>query len=623
MKKLSNWLAAAMLGSAFVVAGCADMKQPLAPSDTVEGQTLSRPAPMPSPMQPSEELYLIDNQCGNLSPSGECLFQNGSIIFSVQLNGTAELTELFRLQGQCAFGSTANCSLLFDQAHIGATPDGRRIYVINRRQIGGGNPFGYFDVPTGRFFYEGLVTGIFSPDGVVLAGFGPNGGLWVGNQDDDRIYNINIVTREATNLGRVRKPDNTPLNLVGADLAFDELGRLWIWSNGAAANPGPDIGLWRVDVPFSIPLEAVRIGGPNERFFTGLAFRAAGTGNPVMSGATGNRAVELDRATGALVRQWQFTFNGQPFDHRFGDMATGRLAVPEELWLIDNQCGNLSPSGECLFQNGSILYTIALNGDAQLGQVIQLQGQCAANAPIDCNTHFDQAHIGTRPDNQRVYVINRRRVGDGYPIGYYEVATDRFIYEGLVTGIIAPDGLVLAGFGPDGYIYVGNQNDNRIYRIRLDTRVASSLGMIRRPDGQPLNLVGADLSFDADARLWVWSNGAAANPGPDRGLWHVVSMGGQLQGTRVPNTETIPRFMTGLAFRDAGRGNPVVSNQQDDNVYEVDRLTGAIVRTFRMRIGAVDFDHRFGDMSTGRMALQPFGAQGCSRPWYGTVASGC
>jgi hypothetical protein len=292
-------------------------------------------------------------------------------------------------------------------------------------------------------------------------------------------------------------------------------------------------------------------------------------------------------------------------------------AIAEELYLIDNQCGNVNPSGDCEFQNGSIIYQVTLPqtgpGAAVLTEVVRLEGNCAANASINCSTFFDQSHIGATPGGQRIYAINRRHVTvngvTGNPLGYYEVGAGRFIYAGIVTGIAEDDGVVLAGFGPDGFLYAGNQDDDRIYRINVNTRVATSLGQVVRNDGtnQALNMVGADLSFDASGVLWIWSNGPMAEAGQllNRGLWRVADVNApSLTATRVDNTQaTIPRFMTGLAIRDGGRGDAVLSNQQDNNFYVVNRTTGAVSSIHQMT-GALT-NHRFGDMTTGRLGPPP------------------
>jgi hypothetical protein len=265
----------------------------------------------------------------------------------------------------------------------------------------------------------------------------------------------------------------------------------------------------------------------------------------------------------------------------------------EAIYLINNECLSSEPNLPCVFENGSVIYTVAFTGAAaNLSHLVDLKGACAWNdGGVNCNVEFDQAHIGADPTGERLYVINRRQISGGNPLGYYDVVAGRFIYEGRVPGI--GNGVTLAGFSTDGKMYVGDQNTNRIYRIDVQTKAVEMSWPVLRPDGSGLNLNGADLAFDSNNVLYLWTNAAA-----DRGL-HVVTFGpvnavGTLQGG------TSTTFFTGMAILDAGTGNIVLSNAVDNRIHESDR-DGVMVAHYPMMLNGAPYDHQFGDMSSGRI----------------------
>src|SRR5690606_21000693 len=130
------------------LASCAD--DPMSPIPTAGGPDLQV-----VPVQPAgEEIYLSD-ELEDDDPALQPEF-NGGLLFQVQLDDAtlrANLTLIADLRGACAANlpTGVDCDVAFDKPHIGATPDGARVYVINRfvpnrpqdQGIYSGTPLGY------------------------------------------------------------------------------------------------------------------------------------------------------------------------------------------------------------------------------------------------------------------------------------------------------------------------------------------------------------------------------------------------------------------------------------------------------------------------------------------------
>lgn len=323
MTSISRWYAVATVGAALLLGACGDqLRQPLTPE-------LARFNVGTTSSHLPDELYLIDNICPTTNPLGtECLnFGNGSRLYRVDLTGgNAVMTLLFSALGPCTTNRPdINCTTTFDQAHIGATPDGAQIWLVQQAQPSPGvNPVGIYDVGTGTFSYRGEITGIDQERGLVLAGFSPDGGLFLANQLNETLYRIDAATLTIQQTWQVRIGGGSGpiLDLHGADIAFDAQGRLFAYTNRATATQAR--GLYRIT--FSGADAIATHVGEYGQFYTGLAFRAAGTGNIVLSDANSDMVREVNVQTSALVASYPMT--SALTDHRFGDMTTGRLGPP-------------------------------------------------------------------------------------------------------------------------------------------------------------------------------------------------------------------------------------------------------------------------------------------------------
>jgi hypothetical protein len=299
----------AILGAALALGACSDgmTNNPLAP----------QPASLDfSPMAgTSEQIYLSDTREGG---GGD-----GTRLLKVELDdvsGTAVLTQLIDL-------NTNEYRMLFDRAHIAASPDGKTVYLINRDPISGGNPLGAYDVGTSAFTLLGKVSGLptCSGKGTVLAAFSPSGDLYLANECSSTVYRIDLGTLNIAEQWPVYKAGTTNLlDLTGGDIAFDADGVLYAWVNPENLS---DQGVYRVDLGAG-SASATALGLYRNQFVTGLAIRAAGEGPLVGSSRTQDAIIALDRGTGAITGTFPMLLGGAPFDHTFGDMTVGLLRLP-------------------------------------------------------------------------------------------------------------------------------------------------------------------------------------------------------------------------------------------------------------------------------------------------------
>jgi hypothetical protein len=283
--------------------------------------------------------------------------------------------------------------------------------------------------------------------------------------------------------------------------------------------------------------------------------------------------------------------------------GTGGTSL-EQLYLMENL--SVTSVGD-----GSILYQVAIvGGQAQLTQLYSMTGTCT-DAAIDCNVYFDQAHIGATPDGKKIYAVNRQQVGSGNPVGVYDVAAGTFQYLGEVSGLPA-NGTVLVGFSPDGLLYAANMDSNEIYRLDLGTMSIAQSWQVNDTTGAPVDLNGADIAFGADGTLYLWTNANGL------GLYTVDLSGTRAVATRL-GTGTYP-FVTGLAIRDAGKGDLLGSSSENDVLYQISKTDGSLVTSYPLVEGGLPYDHVAGDMTAGIIKEPPppppgDGSEGCT-PGY-------
>jgi hypothetical protein len=296
----------------------------------------------------------------------------------------------------------------------------------------------------------------------------------------------------------------------------------------------------------------------------------------------------------------------------------GPSQFPEQLYLSEEF--SATPG---VFGNGGAIYRVQLDDgahQANLTLLVDLQGNCAANLPagFSCTYGFDKPHIGATPDGSRVYVLNKFQSngmaelpvpGAGNPLGYYDVATGQFVYVGQLAGLPL-EGSVQVAFSPAGRMYVANQDSDRLYLINEGlTAVGPSWEIRRRSDSELVNVLGADIAFDAAGRLFLWTNSPPAGSGR---LLEIEIDGGTAWATVVGQIAH-PEYMTGLAVRGAGMGSLIASSVLNDHLWMIDPGTGVIDPAgYPMYLNGVRYEHQFGDMATGFLAPQA----GCSHGFW-------
>ncbi|PSP42866.1 hypothetical protein BRC66_00450, partial [Halobacteriales archaeon QH_2_66_30] len=114
---------------------------------------------------------------------------------------------------------------------------------------------------------------------------------------------------------------------------------------------------------------------------------------------------------------------------------------------------------------------------------------------------------------------------------------------------------------------------------------------------------GADLAFAADGTMYIWTSSSSQN-----GLYKVDDPSSDTTAVAVDssNIGTLDTDVTGMAIRDAGNGNILVSDNNDNEIVVIDRTDGSRIDSYAMKENGRDFDHIFGDMTAGQLCGQVF-----------------
>lgn len=155
-----------------------------------------------------------------------------------------------------------------------------------------------------------------------MAVFGLDGVLYVASNTSNALYSIDVDSSPpaATELVTI-----SGATVNGADIAFDSNGTLFLHSNNDDTlhtvnddSGSPDYGV------------ATAVGTDEGTSFTGLAVRGAGTGDLVGSSRALDALVVVDKTNGQRGAEFAMRLDGNPFDHRNGDLSVGQL--------IDEEC---------------------------------------------------------------------------------------------------------------------------------------------------------------------------------------------------------------------------------------------------------------------------------------------
>jgi sugar lactone lactonase YvrE len=260
-------------------------------------------------------------------------------------------------------------------------------------------------------------------------------------------------------------------------------------------------------------------------------------------------------------------------------LFTGRAAaasgsVTETIYLSD--------SGQPGDTFGTRLFSVDLDDTASTATLTLLATGSDANYPkVDA--------VAASPDGATVYLFDKTTAN----LGAYDVSGGTLSTLGVVSfedvggnSIPVPDDTVLATFSPSGEFLLGAQGDDTVYTVDLGTLTASAAFTVSGAD-----LSGADFAFDAAGTLFAYTN--------DGGRLYTVdtATGGATQ------VGTVGQTVTGMAIRDAGLGDLLVSSRTVGGLVALDPTTAAVGNTYQL----VDTNGDpvplgSGDMTVGRLA---------------------
>jgi predicted ribosomally synthesized peptide with SipW-like signal peptide len=268
------------------------------------------------------------------------------------------------------------------------------------------------------------------------------------------------------------------------------------------------------------------------------------------------------------------------------------------VWWYDARGDNVPPRTDCeekiyLTDTGGSdatkLYEVSLddnNMDANLTQILP-----DGNSTDITNGNFTQTDaIAATPNGDKIVFYDKN---SGH-LGEYDVNTGAFIDKGSIGS--DPGGVVLAGYSPSGTLWAASQDDDHLYTVDRSGPSVTDQG------DTGVNLSGADLAFAADGTLYLWTSSS------QNGLYNVDDPSSDTTAVPVDssNIGDMSTDVTGMAIRDGGSGDIVVSDNAEDEIIIIDRTDGSRVDGYAMQKDGGDFDHVFGDMTAGQLCGEVF-----------------
>ena len=234
----------------------------------------------------------------------------------------------------------------------------------------------------------------------------------------------------------------------------------------------------------------------------------------------------------------------------------------------------------------------------------QVSGRAKLSLLPNGVVNYNQVDVlSSTPDGSRLYFMD-----DGIyslqkaTLAYYDVLSATVHEIGVVTSNgINVYGFDQAAFSPDGTMYAASVITEKIYRINLDTAVATEVGnVINQSTGLPLDVAGADLAFTVDGTAYFITNKDAATAG----LYMISIPAGQgdvIATFLAPLADQ--HLVRGLAVRANGYGDLPASTESDE-VHVLNKTTGLdVFPSLGLFLNDAPFDSKFGDMSIGPFSL--------------------
>lgn len=287
--------------------------------------------------------------------------RNGTDIFQVYLNsgtGQAELTHIFNTKERYN-ANAANPSPYGNKydvvAAIAVSDDGEIMYMADFAS----KAFGIYEFATDTLTHLGYVN---IPNRAALMALSSSQELYLSRTGNGLIYHISKTNGTTIHTWTIKTwvdpgPVLKTIDIEGADMAFGfelegdvYVEKLYVWANGD--DLGAPRGLYAINasdlVHSTSQLIAEFRGTSVHQFFTGMAARASGYGDLVVSEtflerprysqnrdingwpfAPGEVVVLHKQPNGGPLFGDSYTMylNGEPFEHQWGDMTTGRLGV--------------------------------------------------------------------------------------------------------------------------------------------------------------------------------------------------------------------------------------------------------------------------------------------------------
>ncbi|OFC69247.1 hypothetical protein [Alteromonas confluentis] len=244
------------------------------------------------------------------------------------------------------------------------------------------------------------------------------------------------------------------------------------------------------------------------------------------------------------------------------------------------------------FDGVSTIYRIELDTNAETATLIPLQ----INENSDGIAEYDHIDVlASSTDGNTLWMINSL-YAESTELLKYNVQSTSLESIGLVSwdGPEAEGDADQAAVAPNGDLYITRKYSNFVYRLDTTTAQAEFIGEVT-----DTNLNGGDISFGRNGVLYM-KNYA--------GLFILDIENVSEQNIPAEMIGTSGVFYTGLANRDGGYGNLLVSNREDSTFEEVSPDSGLILKSYIMLTeSGAPYSHQLG----GDMATGPF--QTCNR----------